>query len=91
MLARVLTQLGEEVPQRLRTTRFRNLIDALGDLGIEACLADDESATVLTSAAESPASTRSSDSVESRQRLPCASRHPRASRPARASPSTTHP
>lgn len=54
ILSRVLRKTGMVVPERLRTTRFRELIAELGARGIEACFADDPSCAVLTDEAESP-------------------------------------
>src|SRR5512138_3916525 len=41
MVSRILRELGWEVPERLRTVRFQELITDLKEHGVEACLADD--------------------------------------------------
>jgi hypothetical protein len=50
----LLRDLGESVPSRLRTTRFRALLASLLEVGIEACLADDDEYMPLDQDAESP-------------------------------------
>jgi hypothetical protein len=54
LIARVLRKLGRDVPERLRTARFQELIGDLRARGIEACLAEDPSCTVLADDADSP-------------------------------------
>lgn len=54
LIAGVLRKLGRDVPERLRTVRFQELLANLRARGIEACLADDPLCTILTDDAESP-------------------------------------
>ncbi len=54
MVGRIFETLGHEPLQRLRTARFQELISMLAAAGLEACLADDPSETVLTPEAMSP-------------------------------------
>lgn len=54
MVGRILRELGEEEPQRLRTPRFQELIATLHDGGMQACLADDRDERVLSTSDESP-------------------------------------
>lgn len=54
MIARVLRRLGRDVPERLRTPRFQELIAELRGMGVEACLADDAACAALADGAESP-------------------------------------
>jgi hypothetical protein len=52
-IARILRQLGQDVPQRLRRAEFDELIAELRSLNIEACLANDPATSVLAAGAES--------------------------------------
>ena len=54
MIARVMRRLGFDAPSRLRTTRFHELVVALKEQGIDACLAYDDDHEVLTEEHESP-------------------------------------
>jgi hypothetical protein len=54
LISRVMHLHGWEVPQRLRTGRFQELLEHLRSIGVEACLADDPDAAVLDQHAESP-------------------------------------
>ncbi len=53
-VARIMRRLGLGSPERLRTPRFQELIAALTQYGVVACLADDHSCEVLTDRSESP-------------------------------------
>ncbi|MGE0402499.1 MAG: hypothetical protein AB7T06_37705 [Kofleriaceae bacterium] len=53
-VARIMRRLGLGTPERLRTPRFQELIAALEQYGVVACLADDHAYEVLTNQAESP-------------------------------------
>jgi hypothetical protein len=53
-ISRVLAQLGEDVPHRLRSIQFRGLITTLGSVDVQVCLADDPEARVCSPIDESP-------------------------------------
>ncbi len=54
MIERILHALGHEPVQRLRASRFQDIITELSEGGVEACLADDPAERILTSSDDSP-------------------------------------
>ncbi len=78
-LSRLLQALDMAVPQRLRVSRFQEVIDHLEKLGIEAVQADDETLTPFTRDSPSPG-------IASKVRLRLRRVEPPEERPAERSP-----